>query len=294
MRVLRTPDDRFENLTGYPFQARYAQVAGFRVHYVDEGQGEPVLMLHGEPTWSYLYRKMIPLIASRHRAIVPDLVGFGRSDKLPEPSDYSFARHVAWMTDFVEALGLSSITLVGQDWGGLIGLRVAAEHPDRFRALVLMNTGLPTGDEPPGEAFLRWRSYSQRVPDLPIGRVISGGCKSELPPEVIAAYEAPFPDASFKAGARIFPILVPITPEDPAAPANRAAWKVLEGWTKPVQLLFSDGDPITRGWEPVLRERIPGVKGQPQITIQGAGHFLQEDKGEEIAREILAFLDRTA
>jgi len=296
MEILRTPDERFQNLPGYAFEAHYVDVDGVRIHYVDQGPGdaEPVLLLHGEPSWCYLYRKMIPpLVAAGHRAVAPDLVGFGRSDKPARREDYTYQRHVDWMRGFVEALDLRRITLVGQDWGGLIGLRLAAEHEERFARIVAANTFLPTGDRPPGEAFLRWQTFSQTAPEFHIGRIVQGGTVTELPPEVVAAYDAPFPDDSYKAGARQFPALVPTSPDDPAAPANRAAWEVLRRWQKPFLCAFSDSDPITRGGDRVFQHEVPGTKGQPHTTIVGAGHFLQEDKGEELAGVINQFVAAT-
>ncbi len=296
MNVLRTPDERFANLPGYQFEPHYVEVDGLRVHYVDEGPSDagPVLLLHGEPSWCYLYRKMVPIIAQAgHRAIAPDLIGFGRSDKLVEREDYSYQYHVDVMGKFIDQLDLRDITLFGQDWGGLIGLRIAAEHPDRFARIVAANTFLPTGDNPPGEAFLRWQQFSQNSPAFDIGRVVQGGTVTTLSDEVVAAYDAPFPDDSYKAGARVFPALVPTAPDDPAAPANRKAWEVLERWEKPFLTAFSDSDPITKGGDRAFQARVPGTKGQPHTTIVGGGHFLQEDKGEELAKVVVDFLAGT-
>jgi haloalkane dehalogenase len=293
MRILRTPDERFQNLVGFPFHPHYEVVCGLSMHYVDEGPRDsaPVLLLHGEPTWSYLYRKMIPGIASAdHRVIVPDLIGFGRSDKPADRADYSYQFHVATVTALIEKLDLRNITLFGQDWGGLIGLRVAAEQPCRFARIVAANTFLPTGDRKPSDAFFAWREYSQTVENFHTGGIVRGGCVSELPDEVVAAYDAPFPDESYKAGPRAFPMLVPVTPDDPAAPANRRAWDVLKRWEKPFLTAFSDSDPITAGGDRVLQKLIPGAKGQQHTTIENAGHFLQEDKGEELARVIVDFI----
>lgn len=293
MEILRTPDERFTHLPGYRFEPHYVEVDGLRIHYADEGpaSAETVLMLHGEPSWSYLYRKMIPVItAAGYRAIVPDLVGFGRSDKPTQREDYTYQRHVDWMRGLIEALDLQRITLVGQDWGGLIGLRLAAEHEERFSRIVAANTGLPTGDFSMGEAFLRWQQYSQTAPNFHVGGIVKGGCVTELSPEVIAAYDAPFPDDRYKAGARQFPLLVPTSPDDPASVPNRKAWEVLARWEKPFLTAFSDSDPITRGSDRVFQKVVPGTKGQPHTTIVGAGHFLQEDKGEELARVIVDFM----
>jgi haloalkane dehalogenase len=300
MNILRTPDERFNDLPDYNFDPHYVEIArqdaSLRVHYVDEGPREaaPVLLLHGEPSWSYLYRKVIPIItASSHRAVAPDLIGFGRSDKLARREDYTYQLHVDVMTAFVESLDLREITLFGQDWGGLIGLRLVAENPDRFARVIVANTGLPTGDQPMTEGFMRWREYSQKVENFHVGGVIKGGCVNDLPPEVIAAYNAPFPDDTYKAGARQFPLLVPISPDDPASEANRRAWEVLRQWEKPFLTAFSDSDPVTRGGERVFQKLVPGAQGQPHVTITGAGHFLQEDKGEELAQVIVDFIART-
>ncbi len=296
MEILRTPEERFSDLPGYSFEPHYVEVDRLRIHYLDEGprDAEPVLMMHGEPSWSYLYRKMIPVItAAGYRAIAPDLVGFGRSDKPARREDYTYQRHVDWMRGFLEALDLKGITLVGQDWGGLIGLRLAAEHEERFARIVAANTGLPTGDITMGEAFLRWQRYSQSVPVFHAGGIVKGGCVSELSAEVIAAYDAPFPDDSYKAGARQFPLLVPTTPDDPAAVPNRKAWEVLSRWEKPFLTAFSDSDPVTRGADRLFRQVIPGAKDQPHTTVVGAGHFLQEDKGEELAQVVVDFIGRT-
>ena len=293
MNVLRTPDERFASLPGYPFSPNYADVAdGVRVHYVDEGprDADPILMLHGEPSWSYLYRKMIPVItAAGFRAIAPDLVGFGRSDKPAAREDYTYERHVQWMHSLLKAIDLRRITLVCQDWGGLIGLRLVAEQPDRFDRVVAANTGLPTGGQRLTEAFFAWRKFSQETPDFPVGRIVSGGCATKLSDAEIAAYDAPFPDDSYKAGPRQFPVLVPASDDDPAAPANRAAWEALEKWEKPFLTAFSDSDPITKGGDRVFQERIPGARGRAHVTIQGGGHFLQEDKGEELAGVVVKF-----
>jgi haloalkane dehalogenase len=296
MDVLRTPDERFADLPGWTFAPRYVEVDGLRVHYVDEGRRDaaPVLCLHGEPSWSYLYRKMIPvLVAAGHRVVAPDLVGFGRSDKPVRREAYTYQRHVDWMAGVLRALDLHDATLVGQDWGGLIGLRLVAEQPARFARVVAANTFLPTGDRPLGPAFEAWRRYSQEVPEFRVGAIVKGGCATDLPPEVVAAYDAPFPDDRYKAGARQFPLLVPASPDDPAAAANRRAWEALRRWERPFLTAFSDLDPITRGADAVLCEMIPGARGQPHTTITGGGHFLQEDRGEELARVIVEFIART-
>jgi len=302
MSVLRTPDDRFKGLPGYPFERNYVEIGSLngndlRMHYVDEGprDADPVLLLHGEPSWSYLYRKMIRVIAGAGlRAIAPDLIGFGRSDKPSERTEYTYERHVDWMHAFLLGLDLVNATLVGQDWGGLIGLRLVAEDPDRFARVVAANTALPTGDQHMPDAFLAWRKFSQEAPIFPVGRIVAGGCITQVGDEIVAAYDAPFPDDSYMAGARQFPVLVPASPDDPAAPANRKAWESLAQFSKPFLTAFSDSDPITKGGDAVMRERIPGARGQAHVTISGAGHFLQEDKGEELAEVVVRFVRDTA
>lgn len=298
MDIKVTPEERFDGLPGWPFEPNFVEVRApdgipLRMHYVDEGplKGPVVLLLHGEPSWSYLYRKMIPVLAEAGlRAVAPDLIGFGRSDKPANRHDYTYAAHVDWIAQFIRALDLTEITLFCQDWGGLIGLRFAAEQPVRFARIVAANTFMPTGDVPLGEAFERWRDFSQNAQEFDIGRIVNNGCVSDLPDDVIAAYNAPFPDDSYKEGARQFPALVPASPDDPAAPANRRAWEVLAQWDKPFLTLFSDSDPITRGADVLLQSMIPGCGGMPHATIEGAGHFLQEDKGEELAEHVARFV----
>ena len=291
MDVLRTPDDRFENLPGYGFEPRYVDVPDgeggtLRVHYLDEGNPDaaPVLFMHGEPSWSYLYRTMIPVLtAAGLRVIAPDLVGFGRSDKPTKRGDYTYARHVEWMRSALfDQLDLEQVTLFCQDWGGLIGLRLVGEHPERFARVAVANTFLPAG-EGASDAFFAWRDFSQTVEVFDVGAILSMGTVSELSDAVKAAYDAPFPDESYKEGARMFPMLVPVQPDDPAVPANLDAWKVLERFDRPFLVAFSDSDPITGGAAKFFHERVPGTRGQPHVTIEGGGHFLQEDKGPEIA-----------
>ncbi len=299
MKTLRTPEEQFENLPELPCSPNYVEVADgeggvLRIHYLDEGESaaEPVLLMHGEPSWSYLYRKMIPILTSAgYRALAPDLVGFGRSDKPADREDYTYNRHVGWMHSWLDALGLERINLVCQDWGGLIGLRLVAEKPGAFSRVVAANTGLPTGDHPMSDAFLAWRKFSLEAPEFEIGSIVQGGCRTVLHEAAVAAYNAPFPDDAHKEGARIFPSLVPITPDDPAAEANRAAWEVLKEFEKPFLTAFSDSDPITGGGDSVFQKMIPGAQGQPHTTIKGAGHFLQEDRGEEFARVVVNFLE---
>ena len=329
MKTLRTPDKRFEKLPGYDFAPHYTDVPDgeggtLRIHCVDEGprDGEPILCMHGQPSWSYLYRKMIPILADAgHRVLAPDLVGFGRSDKPTKREDYSYARHVAWMTSWLEALELRDLTLIGQDWGGLIGLRLVTESSSRFARVVVANTGLPDGtgipedagpamrklydslpvvkatelgekfaakDGPPG--FLYWRKYCAESPEFSVADVMrSIGSASE---DVIAAYAAPFPDPSYESGARQFPSLVPIFPDDPEIPANRKAWEVLRSFEKPFFTAFSDGDAVTRGGHKRFQNEVPGAKDQQHETIEGAGHFLQDEKGPELAAAVLRFIGR--
>jgi haloalkane dehalogenase len=293
MNVLRTPDARFESLPGYPFSPHYAQVSDdLRVHYVDEGPrgGAPVVMMHGEPSWSYLYRKMIPVFAAAGlRALAPDLVGFGRSDKPADPADYTYARHVKWMTDWLVGLDVRGATLVCQDWGSLVGLRVAAENPDRFARIVVANGFLPTARQPVPRAFRVWRAFAAYSPFFPIGRIVASGCVTKLTPEIIAAYDAPFPSRAYKAGARVFPGLVPTTESDPAIPANRSAWDVLGTWDKPFLTLFGKNDPILGRADAPLQAHVPGAKGQPHERFWG-GHFVQEDRGEYLAERITKWM----
>jgi haloalkane dehalogenase len=300
VQALRTPDERFEGLPGWNWEPRYAQVAAdgveLRMAYVDEGAADarPVLLLHGEPSWSFLYRKMIPpLLAEGLRVIAPDLIGFGRSDKPAAQEDYTYARHVAWLEDLVFGkLDLREIVLFCQDWGGLLGLRLVAAQPERFDAVVASNTMLPTGDHDPGDAFRAWREFSRTSEGFDIGRIVGGGTVREMPAEAVAAYDAPFPDDTYKAGARQFPSLVPITPDDPAAAPNRAAWEVLKGFDKPFVCAFGDSDPITGGGERVLRQLVPGAAGQPHVTVERTGHFSQEDAGEQLAEVVIGLSRR--
>lgn|SRR5690606_34241586 len=298
MRILRTPGERFADLPGFPYPPRYAEIGdGLRMAYVETGpaDGEPVVLLHGEPSWSFLYRHVMPeLAAAGLRAIAPDLIGFGRSDKPAEPADHTYARHVEWTrTLLYDALGLTGVTIVGQDWGGLIGLRLAAEHPERVARIVAANTGLPTGDIPMPEVWHRFKDAVAGAPTLDIARFVQSGCVTTLSPEVRAAYDAPYPDESYKAGPRAMPGLVPHTPDDPAGPANRAAWQVLTTLDRPFLVAFSDSDPITGGMAPILRRSMAGAAGLDHPVIKGAGHFLQEDAGAELGRHIASFVTST-
>jgi haloalkane dehalogenase len=329
MEILRTPDERFEGLPGYPFTPHYTNIPDgeggtLRIHHLDEGPkgGERILCLHGQPTWSYLYRKMIPVfVAAGFRVIASDIVGFGRSDKPAHVDDYSYARHVQWLSAWLEGLDLRDVNLFCQDWGGLIGLRLVAAYPERFARVVAANTGLPDGAGVPAEAaaamhalydglpvvaaselgarfrdkqgppgFLFWRKYCAESPDFSVGDVmqtVGGGAMSAA---VRAAYEAPFPDPRYLAGARKFPSLVPVFPDDPEIPANRAAWETLSAFDRPFLTSFSDSDPVTAGMEKVLQARVAGAKGVDHVTIRGAGHFLQEEQGETVAQAMIDFI----
>ncbi|MDT7704491.1 MAG: haloalkane dehalogenase [Pseudonocardiales bacterium] len=301
MRTFRTPDARFADLPGFAFPPRYGDVPDqdggtLRMAWVEDGpaDGPVVLLLHGEPSWSFLYRTMIPVLAGAgFRAVAPDLIGFGRSDKPTEISDHSYARHVEWLRSLAfDVLDLRDVTLVGQDWGGLIGLRLLAEHPDRFAAAVAANTGLPTGDVDMPAVWWEFRRAVEKAPQLDIARLVQSGCRTRFTPEVRAAYDAPFPDETSKTGPRAMPLLVPTRPDDPATEANRAAWAVLAKLELPFLCAFSDGDPITAAMEPILRGTVPGAAGREHPTIAGAGHFLQEDAGPELAAAVVRF--RTA
>ncbi|HEY2576881.1 MAG TPA: haloalkane dehalogenase [Streptosporangiaceae bacterium] len=294
MQVLRTPDDRFASLPDFGYEPRYAQAGDLRMAYVEDGpaDGEPVLLLHGEPSWSFLYRHVMRVLAAAGlRAIAADLPGFGRSDKPSEIGDYSFAKLVEWVRAFAfDSLDLRGVTLVGQDWGGLIGLRLVAEHPDRFARVVAANTGLPTGDQQMPEVWLRFREVVRTSPTLDVTRLVQSGCKTTLSDEVLAAYAAPFPGSSYMAAVRAMPNLVPTSRDDPAAPANRAAWEKLVTWNKPFLVAFSDSDPITAAMAPILKQIIPGAAAIDHPVIENAGHFLQEDAGERLGTVIASFI----
>lgn len=302
MDLLQTPSERFASLTDFPYSAQKASVTApdgmvAEMAWVQNGppDGPVVVLLHGEPTWGYLYRHMIPVLADGGcRVVVPDLIGFGRSDKPTQIADHSFARHVGWVRSLlVDVLGLSGVTLFGQDWGGLIGLRLAAEEPGLASRLVASNTGLPTGDHDMPEVWWRFRRAVEGADQLDVGRLVAGGCVQPLAPSARAAYDAPFPDESFKAGPRAMPLIVPTRPDDPATEANRTAWQILTRLDVPVLLAFSDSDPITGPMRAVLERRLPGAAGRAHPTIVGAGHFLQEDAGPVLAQHVLDFVRST-
>jgi haloalkane dehalogenase len=299
MQKLRTPDDRFAGIPEFPYTARFCEVPDgdggtLRMAWVQDGpeDADPVLMLHGEPSWSFLYRKMIPvLVAAGHRVVCPDLIGFGRSDKPTRRDDHTYARHVEWVRTLAfDVLDLQRVTLVGQDWGGLIGLRLAAENPDRFSRIVVANTGLPTGDIPMPEIWWKFREAIQNQPTIEVGRFVQSGCRRPMSDDVRAAYDAPFPDDRFCAAPRAMPGLVPTSPDDPASAANRSAWAKLRESPTPMLVAFSDGDPITGAMGPILQRQMRGAQGIEHPVVHDAGHFLQEDAGEELAGHIVDFL----
>jgi haloalkane dehalogenase len=295
MKLLRTPDERFENLPDYPFKPNYIEVDGIRIHYIDEGlrDAEVVLLMHGEPTWSFLYRHMIPIITKAgYRAVAPDIIGFGKSDKLPDRKDHTYLKHVQWLTTWLNKLDLKRITLFCQDWGSLLGLRMASENPDRFSRIVLSNGGLPTGEQNMTPAYMNWRKQSLEMPIFDLKMIIQFGTKSNVSDEVIRGYEAPFPDETYKEGARILPSLVPISPDDPESERNKIATEVFRQWQKPFLTAFSDSDPVTAGGERFWQETVPGAKGKNHITVKDAAHFVQEDQGPELAKIIIDFIKK--
>lgn len=293
IEMLRTPDSRFYGLPEYPFNPNYVEINGGRLHYIDEGEGEVILCLHGEPTWSYLYRKMIFPLKKNYRVITPDFFGFGRSDKFSNQKDYSFYMHYRTLIKFLEKTELKDITLVVQDWGGLIGLSVLGKHPELFKRVVIMNTSLPIGNRPMPLAFKIWKAFSRFWPKFPIEKVIKMGCHKEVKKEILNGYRAPFPTEKYLAGARVWPQLVPTGTEDPGVKQMTRAREVLKSWTKPALVIFSDKDPITRGAEKWFLNNIPSIEHEPFICIPNAGHFLQEDKGKLIAEHIHEFILRS-
>jgi len=293
MKLLSTPEERFENLPDFPFEPNFLKVDGINIHYLDEGsnQAEVILLMHGEPSWCFLYRHMIPiLIKEGYRVLAPDLVGFGRSDKPTEQTDHTYKKHVEWITKWLKMLDLKDITLFCQDWGSLIGLRLAIENQDRFSRIVLSNGGLPTGEQRMPEAFMNWREFSRTSPSFDIKFIIQGGTKTKLNKEILNGYDSPFPDDTFKAGARILPSLVPISTDDPEHENNKKAIEQFKQWEKPFLTAFSDSDPITKGGDRFWQDYIPGADGQNHTTIKNASHFIQEDKGPELANLIVKFI----
>lgn len=296
MKILRTADSCFDNLPDYPFTPHYINLADdLRLHYVDHGpeDGRVVIMMHGEPSWSFLYRHMITAVAAAgYRVLAPDLIGFGKSDKPSETSDYTYSKHMAWMTDWFEQMDIEGAVLFCQDWGGLLGLRLVADFPERFAGVIVANTFLPTGEGKPSQAFTKWREFAKVVPEFPVGGIIRGATVKDLGEGVEAAYNAPYPDESYKAGARIFPALVPTSPDMDGAADNRKAWKVLKAFDKPFLTAFSDQDPITKGNDTYFHRFVPGCQGQPHKTVKGGGHFLQEDCSDELSEVIVGFCRR--
>ena len=293
---LRTPEERFQQLPDFPYAPHYTELGGLRIAHIDEGprDGPVVLLMHGEPAWSFLYRKMIPiLVAAGMRVLVPDQVGFGRSDKPTQRSDYTYENHVQWMSAWLESVDAKDITLFCQDWGSLIGLRMVAEMPDRFARIALSNGGLPTGKEKIPPAFHIWRAFAMYSPWFPIGKSVKTGCAQGLSDAEVAAYDAPYPNSRYKVGARVFPTLVPIHPNDPARPANERAWELFKAWHKPFLTLFSTRDPVTKGGQVVWQHKVPGASGQNHTQIRGAAHFVQEDKGQELARALIQYIHDT-
>ncbi len=294
--VYRTPDERFQNLPDFNFKPHYKEIMGYRMHYLDEGppSGEIVLMLHGEPTWSFLYRKMIPVLTQAgFRCIVPDLIGFGRSDKPAKMETHTYLFHVNAVTALLKELKLKNVTFFGQDWGGLIGLRVVAENEAMFARVVISNTGLPTGDGPISAGFNAWKKMSQGMIDrgeFKVGEMVAGSIGA---PELAAAYDAPFPDNRYKAGPFILPQLVPAAPDDPAREANLKAWEVFRQWKKPFLTAFGNRDPITGGGDKKFQDEVPGAKGQPHTIVDGGKHFIQETNGKELAEIIVNFINKS-
>lgn len=301
MKFARTPDERFSEIPEWPYAPHYTDISAgdgttdtLRVAHYEGGDTNAkttVLLMHGEPSWSFLYRKMMAShIAAGHRVIAPDLIGFGRSDKPLSTTDYTYERHVAWMNEWLNKNDFRNMTFVGQDWGGLVGLRLVTANTERFDRVVIANTGLPLAGREPSDAFRAWQKFSQEVPVFEVGKLVNGGCATQLSPAEIAAYDAPFPDDSFKAAARVFPSLYPDGDDHPSNIANKEAWDVLHSWNKPFLTAFSDGDPITKGGDKTFQHNVPGASGQNHTTIVGGGHFLQEDKGDEFAAVVNTFI----
>ena len=296
MKFLNTPEENFVNLEGYTFESNFLEIEhGMKVHYVDAGpsdSSETILLMHGEPSWSYLYRSMIPpLVEAGFRCIAPDLIGFGKSSKPTEQSSYTYENHIRWMQEVIDQLSLNNMTLFGQDWGGLVGLRIVAQNEEKFKRIVVSNTFLPTGDRKPSEAFLKWQAFSQKVEQFPVEFVMQGATTTESSSEILRGYRAPFPNDDYTAGAKIFPMLVPTTPDDPESENNREAWKnVFTKWNKPLITLFGDSDPVTAGADKAFQKLVPGASGQDHATIKAGGHFIQEDQGPVLAQHIIQFI----
>lgn len=301
MQVLKTPESAFANITDFPYTPHYVQVTDtvsseITMAYYQAGpkDGHTILLMHGEPTWAYLYRKMIPtLVEAGFNVLAPDLIGFGRSDKLERREDYTYARHVIWVKEWFNQVVKGPVTLFCQDWGGLLGLRLVADMPERFAGVMVSNTGLPTGDQPPSEAFTKWRRFSQDVPAFPTSSIIQGATVSELSEHTLKAYDAPFPSEEYKAGARMFPLLVPASPDSVEAQSNRNAWERLRQFKKPFMTAFGDSDPVTAGGDSIFQKLVPGCEGIEHAVIKDGGHFIQEDKGEELAALLKRFIEQT-
>lgn len=296
MPILKTPLKRFENLTEYPFEANYCNVSvdetELQMHYLDEGDKDSpvILMLHGEPTWSYLYRNMVKhAVENGFRVIVPDLIGFGKSDKFDSKAPYTYANFIQWITNFIKKLALKNINLICQDWGGLIGLRVLAAESELFKNLVVANTFLPTGEEPMNEAFNNWQTFSQTVEVFPVSQIVQRGCKRELSEAERYAYDAPFPDESYKWGVRQFPLLVPTSTDNPESSNNKQAWLVLKSLSLPVLTVFGDSDPITKGADKAFQRMMKGCEGQPHAVLKNVAHFIQEDASQQLIENAVTF-----
>lgn len=301
MQVLKTPESAFSKIVDFPYSPQYVQVTDtvsseISMAYYQAGPkgGHTILLMHGEPTWAYLYRKMMPTLAEAgFNVLVPDLIGFGRSDKPTRREDYSYARHVIWVKEWFNQVVKGPVTLFCQDWGGLLGLRLVADMPERFAGVMVSNTGLPTGDQTPSDAFIKWRRFSQDVPVFPTSSIIQGATVTDLSQQTLDAYDAPFPEEEYKAGARIFPLLVPASSDNPEAQANRNAWERLKQYSAPFMTAFGDSDPVTAGGDRIFQKLIPGCQGIEHVTIKGGGHFIQEDKGEELAELLKQFIRDT-
>lgn len=301
MQVLNTPESAFDKIPDFPYVPRYVAVTDtisseitMAYYQCGPADGHTILLMHGEPTWAYLYRKMMPILAKAgFNVVVPDLIGFGRSDKPMRKEDYTYARHVIWLKEWFTQVVKGPTTLFCQDWGGLLGLRLVADMPERFTGVMVSNTGLPTGDHPASDAFIKWRRFSQDTPVFPTSAIIQNATVSDLHHTTLAAYDAPFPDESYKAGARMFPLLVPTSPDNPEAQANRLAWEKLKQFNKPFITAFGDSDPITKGGEKIFQKLVQGCDGMAHTTVKHGGHFIQEDQGEKLAELLIQFIQQT-